>query len=82
MQFKDQLDFVKQHIKRNRLRVFMTILAATMGTAFLIVLASVGFGLHDTLRNEMLSNRLVTEIQVHGSCLLYTSDAADELQAV
>lgn len=67
MQFKDQLDFVKQHIKRNRLRVFMTILAATMGTAFLIVLASVGFGLHDTLRNEMLSNRLVTEIQVHGS---------------
>ena len=67
MQFKDQLDFVKQHIKRNRLRVFMTILAATMGTAFLIVLASVGFGLHDTLRSEMLSNRLVTEIQVHGS---------------
>lgn len=67
MQFKDQIDFVRQHIKRNRLRVFMTILAATMGTAFLIVLASVGFGLHDTLRGEMLSNRLVTEIQVHGS---------------
>lgn len=67
MQFKDQIDFVRQHIKRNRLRVFMTILAATMGTAFLIVLASVGFGLHDTLRSEMLSNRLVTEIQVHES---------------
>lgn len=65
MQFKDQIDFVRQHIKKNRLRVFMTILAATMGTAFLIVLASVGFGLHDTLRSEMLSNRLVTEIQVH-----------------
>lgn len=65
MQFKDQVDFVRQHIKRNKLRVFMTILAATMGTAFLIVLASVGFGIHDTLRNEMLSNRLVTEIQVY-----------------
>lgn len=43
----------------------MTVLAATMGTAFLIVLASVGFGLHETLRDEMLSNRLVTEIQVY-----------------
>lgn len=65
MQFKDQIDFVRQHIKRNRLRVFMTILAATMGTAFLIVLASVGFGLHDTLRKEMLEYRLVTAIEVY-----------------
>lgn len=67
MQFKDQVDFVRQHIKKNKLRVFMTVLAATMGTAFLIVLASVGFGIHDTIRNEVLSNRLVTEIQVHSS---------------
>ena len=66
MQFKDQIDFVRQHIKKNKMRVFMTVLAATMGTAFLIVLASVGFGLHETIREEMLSNRLVTEIQVHG----------------
>jgi len=67
MQFNDQIDFVRQHIKKNKLRVFMTILAATMGTAFLIVLASVGFGIHETIRSEMLSNRLVTEIQVHSS---------------
>ena len=67
MQFKDQIDFTKQHIKKNKLRVFMTILAATMGTAFLIVLASVGFGIHDTIREQLLSNRLVTEIEVHGS---------------
>ncbi|WP_075526709.1 ABC transporter permease [Sporosarcina ureilytica] len=65
MQYKDQIDFVRQHIKKNKMRVFMTVLAATMGTAFLIVLASVGFGLHETLRDEMLSNRLVTEIQVY-----------------
>ena len=60
MQFKDQISFVRQHIKKNKMRVFMTVLAATMGTAFLIVLASVGFG---TTRNDsgaMLSNRLVT----------------------
>lgn len=67
MQFKDQVDFVRQHIKKNKLRVFMTVLAATMGTAFLIVLASVGFGIHDTIRNEVLSNRLVTEIEVYAS---------------
>ena len=34
------------------MRVFMTVLAATMGTAFLIVLASVGFGLHETIRGR------------------------------
>ena len=65
MQFKDQIDFIRQHIEKNKLRVFMTVLAATMGTAFLIVLASVGFGIHDTVRTEVLSNRLVTEIQIH-----------------
>ena len=67
MQFNDQIDFVRQHIKKNKMRVFMTVLAETMGTAFLIVLASVGFGLHETIREGMLSNRLVTEIQVHGT---------------
>lgn len=49
------------------MRVFMTVLAATMGTAFLIVLASVGFGLHETIRGEILSNRLVTQIEVYSS---------------
>lgn len=66
MQFKDQLAFVTQHIKKNKLRVFMTILAATMGTAFLIVLASVGFGIHDTMRSEILDNRMVNQIEVYG----------------
>lgn len=64
MQFKDQISFVRRHIKKNKMRVFMTVLAATMGTAFLIVLASVGFGLHETIRGEILSNRLVTQIEV------------------
>ncbi|KAA0948499.1 ABC transporter permease [Sporosarcina sp. ANT_H38] len=67
MQFKDQISFVSQHIKKNKMRVFMTVLAATMGTAFLIVLASVGFGLHETIRGEVLSNRLVTQIEVFSS---------------
>lgn len=66
MQFKDQLGFIGQHMKRNKLRVATTILAATMGCAFLIVLASVGFGLHKTLSDDILENRTVTKIEVPG----------------
>src|SRR5690606_8228370 len=66
MQFKDQLDFIKQHMKRNKLRVATTILAATMGCAFLIILASVGFGMHKTITDDVLDNQMVTEIEVAG----------------
>ncbi|WP_277584783.1 ABC transporter permease [Psychrobacillus antarcticus] len=65
MLFKDQVDFVRQHIKKNKLRVFMTILAATMGCAFLIVLASIGFGIQDTMRNEILQDQAITEVEVY-----------------
>ena len=65
MLFKDQVDFVRQHIKKNKLRVFMTILAATMGCAFLIVLASIGFGIQDTMRKEILEDQAITEVEVY-----------------
>ncbi|MEB2280320.1 FtsX-like permease family protein [Lysinibacillus xylanilyticus] len=81
MLFKDQLDFVKQHIKKNKLRVFMTVLAATMGCAFLIVLASVGFGLQDSLRNEILSDEKVTKIQVHGNDQI-TKEQINEIKSI
>ena len=81
MLFKDQLDFVTQHIKKNKLRVFMTVLAATMGCAFLIVLASVGFGLQDSIRNEILSDEKVTKIQVYGDGQ-FTDEQIDEIKAI
>lgn len=65
MLFKDQVDFVRQHIKKNKLRVFMTILAATMGCAFLIVLASIGFGIQDTMRKEILQDQAITQVEVY-----------------
>lgn len=71
MLFKDQVDFVRQHIKKNKLRVFMTILAATMGCAFLIVLASIGFGIQDTMRQEVLEDQAITEVEV------YTNDGEE-----
>lgn len=66
MQFKDQMDFIKQHMKRNKLRVATTILAAMMGCAFLIILASVGFGMQQTVTDQVLDNQIVTEIEVAG----------------
>lgn len=81
MQFKDQIDFVRQHIKKNRMRVFMTVLAATMGTAFLIVLASVGFGIHETIREGILSDRKVTEIQVYSE-EAFTAEELDGFKAL
>lgn len=44
----------------------MTILATAMGCAFLIVLASVGFGLQKSVVKEILEGGIVTQIDVYG----------------
>lgn len=67
MLFRDQIDFVRQHVKKNRMRIFTTILATTMGCAFLIVLASIAFGLQGSLKDEILSDSSVTKIEVYNS---------------
>lgn len=64
MKLNDQLKFVTSHMKKNKLRVSMTILAATIGCAFLIILASVGFGLHKTIQNSLFNQEDVTKISV------------------
>ncbi|GAB2696874.1 ABC transporter permease [Paenibacillus thermoaerophilus] len=66
MTFRDQLRFVRQNVKKNKTRLFMTVLATAMGCAFLIVLASVGFGLQKSIVDDMVGDRLVTEIEVWG----------------
>ncbi|UII56031.1 ABC transporter permease [Cytobacillus spongiae] len=66
MKLADQFRFVRQNMKKNRSRVFMTILATAMGCAFLIVLASVGFGLHKSIIQDITQDRAVTQIEVHG----------------
>jgi acetoin utilization transport system permease protein len=74
MLFKDQLQFVWQHMKKNKLRVTTTVLAAMIGCAFLIVLASIGFGIQDTMRNEILNQEKITEIQLWGEEELSAED--------
>ncbi|MDR7235642.1 ABC transporter permease [Neobacillus drentensis] len=66
MKLTDQFRFVRQNMKKNRTRVFMTILATAMGCAFLIVLASVGFGLQKSVVKEITERRVITQIDVHG----------------
>ncbi|KAA0546697.1 ABC transporter permease [Bacillus sp. BGMRC 2118] len=67
MKFRDQVNLVRRNMKKNRLRVFMTILATTMGCAFLIMIASVGFGIHKSITEEIKKQQMLTEIQVNGS---------------
>ncbi|MFD1017926.1 ABC transporter permease [Thalassobacillus hwangdonensis] len=66
MKFKDRRRFISQNLKKNKSRVFMTILATAIGCAFLIVLASVGFGAQKFITNEITQDRVITEINVHG----------------
>ncbi|MGG3470665.1 FtsX-like permease family protein [Neobacillus pocheonensis] len=66
MKLRDQFRFVRQNMKKNKTRVFMTILATAMGCAFLIVLASVGFGLQKSVVKEITERRVITQIDVHG----------------
>lgn len=74
MKIRDQFRFVRQNMKRNKTRLFMTILATAMGCAFLIVLASVGFGLQQSIVDRIVGDRLVTSIQVPGKNVSDTDD--------
>jgi len=66
MKFIDQVGFVRRNAKKNKTRLFMTVLATAMGCAFLIVLASVGFGLQQSIVDNIVGDRLVTAIDVWG----------------
>ena len=66
MKFKDQFRFVRQNTKKNKSRLFMTVLATAIAVAFLMVLASVAFGLHKSIIADLMQDRMVTEINVHG----------------
>lgn len=66
MKWKDQVRFVRQNVKKNKSRLFMTVLATAMGCAFLIVLASVGFGLQQSIVDKITGDRLVTAVDIWG----------------
>ncbi|REK71816.1 ABC transporter permease [Paenibacillus paeoniae] len=65
MKLGDQFRFVRQNMKKNKTRLFMTVLATAMGCSFLIVLASVGFGLQQSIVDKIVGDRLVTAIDIY-----------------
>ncbi|WP_239616005.1 ABC transporter permease [Cohnella mopanensis] len=66
MKLTDQFRFVRQNMKKNKTRLFMTVLATAMGCSFLIVLASVGFGLQKSIVDKVVGDRMVTAIDIYG----------------
>ncbi|WP_141503540.1 ABC transporter permease [Paenibacillus luteus] len=66
MEWKDKYRFVKQNMKRNKSRLFMTILATAMGCCFLVVLASIGFGFQKSITEEITSFGKITEVSIYG----------------
>jgi len=65
MKWTDRLRFVRQNMAKNKSRVFMTVLAAAMGCAFLIMLASVAFGLQNSLIKEITEGQTLTRIELY-----------------
>lgn len=66
MRFRDQWKFVQKNAAKNRSRLFMTVLATAIGCAFLIVLASVGYGIQETIISDITEGRVLNEIAVRG----------------
>ncbi|MFD0715283.1 ABC transporter permease [Paenibacillus sp. GCM10027626] len=66
MKLSDKIRFVRQNMAKNKSRVFMTILATAMGCSFLMMIASVAFGLQRSMVDNLLQGQTVTQIQVHG----------------
>jgi acetoin utilization transport system permease protein len=66
MRLRDKITFIRQNMKKNRSRVWMTILATAIGCAFLIVLASVGFGAQKFIVDDIMQDRTLNEVGVHG----------------
>ncbi|WP_274649438.1 ABC transporter permease [Paenibacillus humicola] len=66
MKTSDKIRFVRQNMYKNKSRLFMTILATAMGCSFLMMIASVAFGLQKSYVDDTLKDQSLTQIQIHG----------------
>jgi len=64
MKMKDRFRFVRQNMGKNKSRIALTVLATAMGCTFLIMIASVAFGLQKSIVEEALHGRKVTQIEI------------------
>ncbi|GFN33061.1 ABC transporter permease [Paenibacillus xylaniclasticus] len=65
MRMKDRFRFVRQNMGKNKSRIALTVLATSMGCTFLIMIASVAFGLQKSIVDDMLHGRTVTQIEIN-----------------
>ncbi|WP_127533546.1 ABC transporter permease [Paenibacillus kobensis] len=65
MKTKDRFRFVRQNMGKNKSRIALTVLATAMGCTFLIMIASVAFGLQKSIVDEALHGRKVTQIEIN-----------------
>ncbi len=65
MKWIDRMRFVRQNMAKNKSRVLMTVLAAAMGCSFLIMLASVAFGLQNSLIKEITEGQALTRVELY-----------------
>ncbi|MEV5029951.1 ABC transporter permease [Paenibacillus sp. LPE1-1-1.1] len=92
MKWKDKYDFMRQNMKKNKSRLFMTVLATAMGCCFLVVLSSIGFGFQKSITEQITSNGKVTEVSIYGKTVasgdensvdsLYSQDEIDYFQSI
>ncbi|WP_226580670.1 ABC transporter permease [Halobacillus litoralis] len=77
MKWIDRFQFIRQNMKKNKSRVWMTILATAIGCAFLIVLASIGFGAQRFIVQDMMQDRDITEISIYAKSEVEEGDTPE-----
>ncbi|HOB86302.1 MAG TPA: ABC transporter permease [Bacillota bacterium] len=66
MRLKDAHRMVCSSLKKNKSRTYMTVFATAVGCAFLIVLASLGYGVQKGVVDQLLEESILNQIQIHG----------------
>ncbi|HUC92821.1 MAG TPA: FtsX-like permease family protein [Paenibacillus sp.] len=76
MKWRDRFRFVRQNMAKNKSRLFLTVLATAMGCTFLIMLASVAYGLQKSMIDQITNGQSLTRIE------MYDRKIGDEYQPI
>ena len=83
MRTRDFLNLTGTSLIAHRMRSFLTALGISVGIAAVVLLTSIGEGLHQFVLSEFTQfGTTLISINPGRTCLLYTSDAADEVSPV
>ena len=74
MKFKDMNRIIRRNLKKNRSRTFMTAFAAAIGCSFLIVVASLGYGVQKGIVENITAERLLNQISIYSKTVTVGGD--------